>query len=125
MEDFGDELPTILYVWSNYGDRTETNQRISEWLETSPEAVIPFLISYLPTSLDVEIGLWHKSDLDRDFYESIIQVVDAENIIVALEKVFGAAIYTEGYPELADGAIELICAQQFAWLYRNIQASEG
>ncbi|MEF3301912.1 KAP family P-loop NTPase fold protein [Paenibacillus sp. GYB003] len=117
-------IPALLYAWSTYGNRDETNKKLSEWINESPEHAIRLLICYLPTAWGLESGLSHKADFGRDQYNSVVKVVDAKVILNALETMFSESIHTEQYPQFDETEIQLKTAQQFFWLHKNQQKSE-
>lgn len=119
INDFDSKVTSLLYTWSTYGVEREANDKISSWLEENPEGVTQLLLCYVPTAWGMESGLSHKADFESDQYKAVTLVVDPENIMNALGKIYGELLNVEKYPQLTETPLIIKTAQQFAWLHIN------
>lgn len=84
----------LLNFWATWSSKEETNSYLRKLFEQEPDSAVDFLKCYIPTvwSMGMEapyrIGLPSKGDLQRDTYNLITAVVDAELLIESFQKVY-------------------------------------
>lgn len=116
-----DNAPYLLYIWLNWGSREETNQYLTKTLEANPRNALELLKCYLPTLYSAS-GV-HKGGFERDQYNSIIEVVDADVIFNALYKIYGSEIDSQKNHRENRTPDEWI-AYQFVHIYHLVKTDE-
>ncbi|MFC1990685.1 WD40/YVTN/BNR-like repeat-containing protein [Chloroflexota bacterium] len=120
-QKFPKDASLFLYLWSHYGSRDETNLYLTGSFKSSPGNVIEFLKSFLPAPQAVKPASSTEPLFDRTQYESVAKVVDPENVVEELEKLYGAELDMLGDEELGDSPDKTI-AHQFARIHYLVKS---
>lgn len=116
----------LLSIWSHYGSRDETEHYLTDSFQSNPENVIEFLKCYMPTSWELESGFPRRGDFEREQYDAVVKVVDPDNILEALEKLYGSKLDSPKYRELDDSLdIYKVIAYQFAHIHYLVKNEVG
>jgi len=120
---FPRDAPLLLSIWSRYGSRDETEHYLTDSFQSKPEEVIEFLKCYVPTSWGLESGLPHKDNFRREQYDSVARVVNPDNILEALKRLYGSKLDSPEYRELDDSLdIYEVIAYQFAHIHYLVKS---
>ena len=65
-------------------------------------------------------GTPHKSDFEREQYNSLAHAMDPELIVTQLGKQYGDQLNSDEYPRFSSDSIELLHAQQFIWIHNFV-----
>lgn len=115
----------LLFIWSHWGSKEETNQYLARTLDEDPRNSIELLKCYLLTSWGMESGLSHKGDFAREQYDSITKVVDADLIYSALYKIYGPELDSPKYHgDNSDRSLDERVGHQFAYIYHYVKSEE-
>lgn len=117
---YPDNCRMIFYTWKKY-----KNKDVELYLETLfkkvEKSVYMFLESYTPTAWGMESGISHKSNFERDQYNSIVKIIEPSIVINAIEKELGSTPeISEEYPYFSDEPREIKLAKQFMWLHAHV-----
>lgn len=107
----------LLYQVKKYIGKSEVEEYLASFFKTSKQSVFRFLDTFTPTAWGMESGVSHKSDLEREQYNSIVGLVDPEIILSAITHEIGQlpSISIE-YP-IDDKDRNQLLANQFLWLH--------
>lgn len=117
---YPDSCGMIFYTWKKY-----KNKDVELYLETLfkkvEKSVFMFLENYTPTAWGMESGVSHKSDFERDQYNSVVKIIEPSIVINAIEKELGSLpkILAE-YPYFSDESRAIKLAKQFLWLHAHV-----
>ena len=117
---FPQEAALLLYIWSQYGSREETNRYLTQSFQSRADNVIEFLRCYLPDSSRLESGSADKGDFSRTQYNSIAEVVNPDSVFEALRRLYGPQLDTLEGEELGNSLDEVI-AYQFARIHHLVK----
>ena len=116
----------LFSIWARKGSREETNSYLKEMFEQDPHEVLNFLKYYIPTSWSMGSGLPFKSSIERNDYDAISAIVDAEIVIQHLRAIYGSDLDSPQYYEDEERPLEERAAHQFAYInnevHKEIQA---
>lgn len=121
---------SIMYQFKKDFGETEAEKYLNRLFERCEKAVFRFLDAFTPTAWGMESGISHKSDFEREQYNSIASVVNPEIVISALAQEIGnLPATTKDYPR-DDKDREMLLVKQFLWLHKYVlneqaQSSEG
>lgn len=120
-----ESVSTLLYSLNKHVGKGYANEYVTDLLQKKPEAIMRILDSYVPTAWTMETGLPHKSDFDREQYDSLTKQLSPSIIINALEALPGGLPEVgEDFPRSFSQTDDTINAKQFVWLH-NYVANEG
>jgi hypothetical protein len=91
--EFPGEASSLLWVWSEYGPVGELGTYLGSRLAAAPEDAIRLVTSFAPVSLSV-LGP-KPTDLRREGYATLSQIVSPEVVLQALRAVHGDALDTD------------------------------
>lgn len=116
-------LPTIFYTLNKFVEESYVNDHVAELILKDPESIVRIIDSYVPTAWGMESGVSHKSDFEREQYNSVTSVLDASIVLSAIEKYFPEAMYVpDDFPRLYDDDADqgFLFLKQFVWLHRCV-----
>lgn len=116
-------IPTIFYTLNKFVRDDYVNEYMGSLISKEPESIMSILDAYVPTAWGMESGISHKSDFERDQYNSVTSVLDPSIILKAIEVYFPAAMKElNEYPRVYDDDAEkgLLFLEQFVWLHRYV-----
>jgi hypothetical protein len=88
-------------------------------------AVIRLLEAYTLTAWGLETDVSHKSDFERDQYNSLTRIFDPEFILGFIESYLGTLpVDQKEYPRDFERNDRSILLQQFVWIHRRV-SKEG
>lgn len=117
---FPKDAALLLYLWSHYGSRYETNRYLSKSFQAKANNVIDFLKCYLPVSEEAESGRPRKIDFSRAQYDSVAQVVDPGDVFEALIRLYGSELDILEDMESGDSPDKEI-AYQFVRIHNSVK----
>lgn len=118
------DAPSLLFVWSHWGSREETNQYLAGTLKKERGNVLELLKCYPRPAWGVESGLSHPGDFGREHYDSIARVVDTDTIYDGLYQLYGSDLDSPEYYDNDDRPLEERYAHQFAHIYHHVKTEE-
>jgi hypothetical protein len=90
--------------------------------KSDPNSLVRFLSSIVPTSWGMENGVSSKSDFEREQYNSLINYIDIEVVLDAIDVfVDETLVIPEGYPNDYENKDEYIIIRQLLWLHQFAQ----
>lgn len=116
-------IPTIFYTLNKFVEKGYVNDYVAELILKDPESLIRIIDAYVPTAWGMESGVSHKSDFERDQYNSLTSELDASTVLSAIEKYFSKAMnVSDDFPRLYDDDAEkgLLFLEQFVWLHQYV-----
>ncbi|KHS98325.1 P-loop NTPase fold protein [Pectobacterium brasiliense] len=116
-------IPTIFYTLNKFVRDDYVNEYVGTLISKAPESIISILDAYVPTAWGMESGISHKSDFEREQYNSVTSVLDPIIILKAIEVNFPAAMKKlDEYPRVYDDGAEkrLLFLEQFIWIHRYV-----
>ena len=116
-------IPTIFYTLNKFVEKGYVNDYVAELFLKDPESLIRIINAYVPTAWGMESGVSHKSDFERDQYNSLTSELDASTVLSAIEKYFPKAMnVSDDFPRLYDDDAEkgLLFLEQFVWLHQYV-----
>ena len=123
--DFPKDAPSLLFIWSRYGSKDETDGYLTNSFKLSRENVIEFLKCYIPTSWGLESGLPRRGDFERAQYDAVAEVVNPDNILEVLKELGGSELASVGYQEL-NGSLDIDKAITYQFVrIHNLAKNEG
>ena len=118
---FPKDTASLLYLWSHYGSRDETNRYLTGSFQSGAGNVIEFLKCYLPASEGLKPRLSTKGGFSRTQYDSVAKVVNPDNVFAALNRLYGPEMDTLEDGEFTDVPDKVI-AYQFASIHRSVKS---
>jgi predicted KAP-like P-loop ATPase len=122
----------LLGFWAHWSSKEETNNCLKNLFEQDPNSAVDFVKCYIPTvwSMGMEspyrIGLPSKGSLQRNTYDAIAAVVDAEFLVETLKKIYGDKLDS---PEFARQNVhqsaEELAACQFVYIHNKVLADDA
>lgn len=113
--------PTLLYTIKKYLGKEYLNAYLETIFNNDPEAILRILESYTPTAWGMESGISHKSDFERDQYNSLTRVISPEVIMGAIDKCSGTMpVVGDEYPRDYNYEDRTILLKQFIWLHKYV-----
>lgn len=120
--DFFKGAPFLLFIWSRYGSKDETDRYLTSSFKSSRENVIEFLKCYIPTSWELKSGLPRRGDFGREQYDAVVEVVNPDNILEALKELYGPELGSDGCQELNDSLdIDKAITYQFVRIHNLVK----
>lgn len=114
-------VPILLYTIKKYLQEEYLNNYLETIFNKDSEAILRILESYTPTSWGMESGVSHKSDFEREQYNSLTGVVSAKVIIDAIEKCSGTMpVVGDEYPRDYNYEDRTVLLKQFIWLHKYV-----
>ncbi|EIU7611940.1 hypothetical protein L3I75_001641 [Vibrio vulnificus] len=116
-------IPTIFYTLNKYIRNNYVNDYVAGLISKDPVAIVRILDSYVPTAWGMESGVSHKSDFEREQYNSLTGELDASIILDSIQENFPQVIdISDDFPRLydADANKELLFLEQFVWLHKYV-----
>lgn len=116
-------IPKIFYTLNKYVRNNYVNDYVAGLISTDPVAIVRILDSYVPTAWGMESGVSHKSDFEREQYNSLTGELDASIILDSVQEHFPQVMdVSDDFPRLydADANKELIFVEQFVWLHKYV-----
>lgn len=86
---FRDDSRDLLWVWKNMGPPGEMEASLRGWLNASPGSVDVFLAAFVGRAWGLESGLSRRSDLWRDSYNAVADLIDPDFIAERLRATHG------------------------------------
>lgn len=122
---FPSDTPAFLWAWKTYGTPGEATDYLTARFAAHPEETTRFLAAFVPTAWGGEYGLPHKSDLQRDSYDAVVNVIAPDILGAHLKAVYGAELDDPQYYPSRDLPVERRAAHQFVHIYNAIQRESG
>lgn len=116
-------IPELFYTLNKFSRDNYVNEYVGKIISKHPELMIEILGAYVPTAWSMESGISHKSDFEREQYNSLTSALDPSIISKAIEINFPSAMNSlDEYPRNDDNGAgnELLFLEQFIWLYRYV-----
>ncbi|KKM67742.1 hypothetical protein LCGC14_1468080 [marine sediment metagenome] len=116
-------IPIIFYTLNKFVEKGYVNDYVDELILKDPESLIRIIDSYVPTAWGMESGVSHKSDFERDQYNSLTSELDASKVLNAIETHFPQSMeVSDDFPRLYDDDTEkgLLFLEQFVWLHKYV-----
>jgi predicted KAP-like P-loop ATPase len=116
-------IPTIFYTLNKYVRNDYVNDYVSGLISKDSEALVRILGSYVPTAWGMESGVSHKSDFERDQYNSLIGELDASIVLSSIQEHFPQAMgASDDFPRVYDDDADkgLLFLAQFVWLHQYV-----
>jgi len=116
-------IPTIFWTLNKFVEKGFVNDHVADLILKDPESLIRIIDAYVPTAWGAESGVSHKSDFERDQYNSLTSVLDPSTVLCAIEKYFPKAMnVSDDFPRLYDDDAEkgLLFLEQFVWLHQYV-----
>ncbi|AKH20051.1 KAP family P-loop NTPase fold protein [Sedimenticola thiotaurini] len=114
-------LPHTFYILNQYSKKESIIKHISSILEKDKSAIVRLLDAYTPTAWGMETGISHKSDFERDQYNSLIRIFDPGYILKSIESFLGnIPDDQENYPRDFERNDRSIVLHQFVWIHRRV-----
>ena len=116
-------LPTIFYTLNKFVRSNYVNEFVDTLISKEPESIISILDAYVPTGWDMESGISHKSDFERDQYNSLTSVLNPSIVLKAIQDNFPAALKElDDFPRIDDNNEEkgFLFLEQFIWIHRYV-----
>lgn len=106
-----------MYQVKKYIGKSEVEEYLTSFFKTCEQSVYRFLDTFTPIAWGMESGISHKSDLEREQYNAIVDLVDPEIILSAITHEIGQlpAVSIE-YPS-DDKDRNRLLTNQFLWLH--------
>ena len=117
---FPDRSHALLWLWNKYGSPSEVGVYLSQRFTATPKEVLSFLATYVPTAWGMESGLPHKSDFNREHYNSVADLVNPETILGHLKSIYGEKLNAAEYYVSRDTPFEERIASQFAYIHKEV-----
>lgn len=89
---YPEESKNLLWSWSNWGSKDETEGYISKTLSEDPRNSLNFIKCYIPKTYSLKNGLPQEGKFRKDYYDSIVNVVEPGIIYKSLKELFGKEI---------------------------------
>lgn len=121
-------IPTIFYTLNKFVRNKYVDDYVKRLISIEPETLIRILDSYVPTAWGMESGISHKSDFEREQYNSLTNELDAEIILGAIQENFPEAMnMPDEFPRLYDDNAEkdLLFLEQFVWVHQYVLKESG
>ena len=99
------------------------NDYVVELILKDPESLIRIIESYVPTAWEMGSGISHKSDFERDQYDSLISELDASIVLRAIKNHFPQVMnVSDDFPRLYDADAEKrqVFLEQFVWIHQHV-----
>jgi len=113
--------PTLLYTIKKYLGHKYLDDYLDGVLKKDTNTILRLLEIYTPTSWGMESGISHKSDFERDQYNSLTGVVNPDTILTAIEKVYSTMpIVGKEFPRDYEYKDREILLKQFIWLHEYV-----
>jgi predicted KAP-like P-loop ATPase len=117
----------LLGFWAYWSSKEETNNYLRNFFEQDPSSAVDFIRCYIPTvwSMGMEppyrVGLPSKGALERNTYDAIVSVVDAELLVETLKKVYGDKLNSSEFDRRDDHqSAEELAACQFVYIHDKV-----
>lgn len=122
----------LLGFWAYWSSKEETNNYLRNFFEQDPNSAVDFIKFYIPTvwSMGMEppyrVGLPSKGALERNTYDAIVSVVDAELLVETLKKVYGDKLNSPEFERQNDRqSAEDLAAYQFVYIHNKVLADDA
>lgn len=89
--------------------------------DSDPAEIDEFLAVYVGMAWGMESGLPHKSDFQRDAYDSISKLIEPEFLFEKLRTQYGAELDSPDYYQHRGGALGRRIACQFAFIHLSVK----
>lgn len=116
-------IPTIFYTLNKFVRNDYVNEYVEKSISKDPVSIICILDAYVPTAWGMESGISHKSDFQRDQYNTLTSVLDPSIVLKAIQNNFPTALKEwDVFPRIYDDEAEkgLLFLEQFIWLHRYV-----
>lgn len=116
-------IPTIFYTLNQFVKNDYVNDYVASLVLKDSESLVRILDSYVPTEWAMESGVSHKSDFERDQYNSLTSELDASIVLSSIEENFPQVMnVSNDFPRLYDDDAEkgLLFLEQFVWLHQYV-----
>lgn len=115
-----------MYLWSNRKSRENANEYLKKYIKKDDQNLFKVLLCYGPIAYPLSGSeLPHKSDFERDQYNSFVATFDPDIINHELQIKYGDELYSESYPYDHNEGIEMKLASQFMWLHRLVEKQKS
>ena len=130
--DFPKFTRELLSFWAYWSSKEETNNYLRNLFEQDLNDAVNFLRCYIPTvwSMGMEppyrVGLPSKGALQRNTYDAIVSVVEAELLIETLKKIYGDKLNLPEFERQNDRQpVEELAACQFVYIHNKVSADDA
>lgn len=116
-------IPTIFYTLNRYVRNNYVNDYVAELISNDSEALVRILTSYVPTAWGMESGISHKSDFEREQYNSLAGQLDVAIVLSAIQDHFPQAMgVSDDFPRVYDDDVDkgILFLKQFVWLHQYV-----
>ncbi|MDD3813491.1 MAG: P-loop NTPase fold protein [Desulfocapsaceae bacterium] len=113
--------PQIFYILNQYSKNKIAFKHVMQVLDADNSAVIRLLDLYTPTAWGMESGVSHKSNFERDQYDSVTKIFDPDFILSYIERYLGNLPEDQkNFPRDFDQEGREIVLHQFVWIHRRV-----
>jgi len=120
FNNYPDHASNLISFWGKFGSRENADKYLSGFLVADIQNVHKLLNSAVPIAYPMDGGIPHKSDFERDQYNSLQSFVDLNLVYKLLESVYKENLESEQYPYDDGKSIDLRIAKQFAWIHNKV-----
>ena len=107
----------LLYQIKRYINDSEVKKYLVCIFDQYEKSVFRFIDTFTPTAWGMESGISHKSDFEREQYNSIVNLVDPEILISAMKDEIGSLpTIGKDYPRDEEKR-EALLTKQFLWIH--------
>jgi hypothetical protein len=115
---FGRDAPGLYWLWAQQS-AAEVASDLRQKLQADPTEVDALLDSYVGEAWDGASGLPEGTDISRETYDAIAQLVDPENVAAALVQRHGSGLGSGDFYRHDASSMAQRIAHQFLWLHRR------
>jgi hypothetical protein len=119
----GDAI-SLLGIWNKYGRVGEVTTYLEARFVAEPQEALGFIISLVPTALDLSSGLSSKTNFRQDRYNTVAELISPELVFECLRSIYGTILDTAEFYPSRECSVEERIALQFAYLHRKAMQSE-
>ena len=111
----------LLYQIKRFINDSEVKKYLENLFNNHEKSVFRFIDTFTPTAWGMESGISHKSDFEREQYDSLVNLVDPDILISAIKDEIGILPdIKEDYPR-DDEDRETILIKQFLWIHNYVR----
>lgn len=111
----------IFYILNQYSRKHIITEHIEKLLSKDSSAITRLLDIYTPTAWNMETGVSHKSDFERNQYNEVIRIFDPDFILNSIETYLGRLPEDqEIFPQDFERNDKSFLAHQFVWIHRRV-----
>lgn len=114
----GRDAGAFLWLWNRYGNTGDLSKYLRSRIDSGIAEIDEFIDVYVGLAWGMESGIPHRSDLDRDQYNAIAQIIDPGYIVEKLRERHKDALDDTEFHQSEGVPLPLKFARQFAFVHR-------